>query len=202
MKKLIKVLLVVGLLVSTVTAKGVKIFDLKEQYFSGTMIKKGQEGFGQENRYKLEKVIVTTDTKFNEGSYMHGLFTVDVKEPLANWNVNIKKKNGTDSSGEMTTIRVTSDSGVSYFISFNAESQDNKDYIQINNKNIITKKIQKQKLTVSVSKKNNMVLFSINGKAFLKKDAKTFGNLVKVEIELNDNRYWDELFALDIYEIK
>ena len=127
MKKLLLGLLLIGLCMSMAEAKGTKIFDLKEQYFSGTMIKKGEKGYGQENKYELKKVIVTTDTIFNAGSYMYGLFTVDIKEPLENWNVNIKKKNGTlayyKMDRETTSIRLTSDNGVSYFISFEGYSE-------------------------------------------------------------------------------
>jgi len=196
MKKLIKVLLIVGLLVSAVNAKGIKIFDLKDQYFSGTMLKKGQEGFGQEQKYDLPKVIVTTDTRFNGYSYMFGLFTVDLKESIKNWNINIKKKNGVYYSNNSTLIRFTSENGESDFIVFHQSK------IDINNKTFNTDRVNDDKLSIIVKKRNNNIIFKINGKAFLKKDAKDFGNLSKVEVELNDNYYDDELYALDIYEVK
>lgn len=99
-------------------AKGVKIFDLHDQYFSGTMIKKGEEGYGKGAQYDLNHTIVFTDTKLINGSYMKGLFTVEVKEPIEDWNVHVNKKSGTGRKGESTTIRITSDKGMSYFFSY------------------------------------------------------------------------------------
>ena len=201
-KRILVGLAIAGALSTTAYAKIGKVFDLKEQYFSGTMIKKGKEGYGQENKYELEKVIVTTDTIFNVGRYMYGLFTVDIKEPLVNWNVNIKKKNGTDSINSTTTIRLTSHIGNSYFISFNAASSDSNDYIQINDKNFKIGRMQRNIYTTSISVINGKTIFSINGKRFLKIDANNFGNLEKIEVEVNDNTYDDELLALDIYKVK
>jgi hypothetical protein len=202
MRQILKILLAIGLLFGIANANGIKIFDLKEQYFSGTMLKKGQEGYGQEQRYDLPKVIVTTDTKYNGHSYMYGLFTVDIKEPLENWNVNIKKKNGTGYT-QFTGIRLTSDNGSSHFISFNGVSPlEGGDTTSIDDKTFKTKRIEGEKLTVSVVAKNKIVYFKINGKTFLKTDLKDFGKLAKVEVELNDNEYDDELYALDIYKVK
>lgn len=183
------------LLASNAYAQVTKIFDLKDQYFSETFVKQGKKHY-DEAKYDVGNVIVTTDTRFNGRSYMSGIFTVDVKKPLENWNVNIKKKNGASSRSDITAIRLTSDSGNSYFISYKYQA------IQINDKNFTVKGIARQKLTSTISKTGGKVKFSINGKGFLKIDAKDFGNLAKVEVELNDNYYHDELLALEIYKAK
>ena len=194
-KKLLSIIVLCMIFVYSADAKGVKIFDLKSQYFSETLPKKDKKHY-KEARYDTGDVIVTTDTRFNKGSYMFGIFTVDIKEPLKNWNLNIKKKNGT--SREFSTIRITSDSGNSYFITYHSAGEDN---IQINNKDFKVNNISNEKLTATISKEAEKVKFYINGKTFLKIDSKNFGNLVKVEVELNDNYYNDELFALDIYKV-
>lgn len=194
-------------LTSVASAKGKMIFDLKKQYFSGTLIKKGEEGYNDENKYDVGDVIVTTDTIFKPPAYKYGIFTVDIKEPLQNWNVNIKKKNG--AYKETTTIRLTSNIGHSFFITYQA----NKDgyspsrghgVIQINDetfKGIFTKDIYKEKLTSTISLTKGKLVFRINGKIFLKTEDKNFGKLAKVEVEVNDNHDDDELLALDISKV-
>jgi len=192
------ILLCCFFLTSVASAKGKMIFDLKRQYFSGTLIKKGQQGYNDENKYDVGDVIVTTDTIFKPPAYMYGIFTVDIKGPLKNWNVNIKKKNG--AYGETTSIRLTSDTGESYFITYDG-GWNEKGTIQINDKNfpnIPNSVIDNEKITASISLKKSTVIFKINGKIFLKSNKGDFGNLLKVEVELNDNHYNDELLALDI----
>jgi hypothetical protein len=197
MKKLLVVVFLLGALISFADAKGQKVFDLKNQYFSGTLIKKGQEGYGKEQKYDVGKVYVTTDTIFTGKSYKYGLFTVNLKEPLENWNVNIKKFNGNSyKNDEMTTIRLTSAIGNNYMITFG-----NHNSLQINDKNFKVE-IYHQKLTITVKKQNSKTIFYINGQKFLKIDAKDFGKLAKVEVELNDNHYDDELHALEIYKVE
>jgi len=201
MRIFIAILLSSFLLTSVASAKGKMIFDLKKQYFSGTQIKKGDEGYGTEAKYDLEDVIVTTDTQYSGYSYKYGIFTIDIKKPLANWNVNIKKKNG--ALGETTSIRLTSDKGESYFITYDG-GWNEKGTIQINDTNfpnIPNSVIDGEKVTASISVKNGTVLFKINGKIFLKSKSKDFGGLSKIEIELNDNHYDDELFSLDISKV-
>ena len=118
MKK--SLLFAIVLLTSPLWAGGIKIFDLHDQYFSGTMIKKGEEGYGKEAQYDLKYVRVITDTIYNGRSYRSGLFTVELKEPVEDWTIHIKIKNGTYYSGERSTIRITSNNGESYFISYEA----------------------------------------------------------------------------------
>lgn len=211
MRIFIAILLSSFLLTSVASAKGKMIFDLKKQYYSGTLIKKGEEGYNDENKYDVGDVIVTTDTVFYPPAYIYGIFTVDIKEPLQNWNVNIKKKNGTRQG--MTTIRLTSDKGESYFITYNSyngnkvkigNSTEYAGTIQVNDKifpKILRSKIMNQKISAIISNKNGVAKFKINGKTFLKTDDKKFGKLSKVEVELNDNEYDDELLALDISRV-
>ena len=192
-------------LTSVASAKGKMIFDLKRQYFSGTLIKKGEEGYNDENKYDIGDVIVTTDTIFDPPAYKYGIFTVDIKKPLQNWNVNIKKRNGTHHG--ITTIRLTSNKGESYFITYNScnghrnKRSDLTGTIQVNDKifsKILATALTKQKLTANISNKEGVVKFTINGQTFLKTNDKNFGKLEKVEVELNDNEYDDELISLDI----
>ena len=196
-----KFLVILVMLVSMVEAKGVKIFDLKEQYFSETLPKEGKKDF-DEFKYDLKNVIVTTDARNIDGAYLLGLFTVDIKKPLKNWNVNIKKRNGAYTAQAMSAIRLTSDSGESYYITFGGASYNSEEYIQINDKEFKIGNISGKKFSISVSNKNSKTLFAINGKKFLKTDSKNFGNLAKIEIELNDNYYKDALYALDIYKVE
>ena len=49
--------------------------------------------------------------------------------------------------------------------------------------------------------KKGKLIFRINGKIFLKSEDKNYGKLKKVEVELNDNKYDDELLALDISRV-
>ena len=196
----LKFLVVFVMLVSAVGAKGVKIFDLKEQYFSETLPKEGKKNF-DEFKYDLKNVIVTTDARNIEGSYLYGVFTVDIKEPLKNWNVNLKERVSAAGTNEMTAIRLTSDSGESYYITF-AGKNYGAGYIQINDKKFNINDIRNKKYSISVSTKNGKTLFIINGKRFLKADSKNFGNLAKIEIELNDNNDDDALYALDIYKVE
>ena len=208
----LKFLVVLVILISAVGAKGVKIFDLKEQYFSETLPKEGKKDF-DEFKYDLKNVIVTTDARNVDGSYLLGVFTVDIKEPLKNWNVNIKKSNGIYNAKAMSAIRLTSDSGESYYITFVKGTNQspagttfsNKklwDYIQINDKKFNICCITGDKFSITVSTKNGKTLFIINGKRFLKADSKNFGNLAKIEIELNKDKYADALYALDIYKVE
>lgn len=209
--RLITAILVCSFFLTNVaSAKGKMIFDLKKQYYSGTLIKKGEEGYNDENKYDVGDVIVTTDTIFQPPAYKYGIFTVDIKEPLQSWNINIKKKNG--AFKETTAIRLTSHIGNSFFISFQANddqfiSSNKYKYhgvIQINNetfKGIPVKDLNNEKLTSTISLKKGKLVVRINGKIFLKADEKEFGKLEKVEVELNDNRYDDELLALDISKV-
>ena len=196
MKKLLILIVIIGAFVSFAEAKSQKIFDLKDQYFSGTLLKKSQDGYGQEQRYDAGKVYVTTDTKFNGKTYKFGLFTVDIKEPLENWNVIIKKYSGASYSDEITTIRLTSNLGNSYVITYNGSGS-----IQINDKNFKVS-LNDKKSTVTVSTKKGKTIFLINGQKFLKIDSKNFGKLAKVEIELNVNYMDDKLYALEIYKVE
>lgn len=198
MKIFITILISSFLLSNVANAKGKMIFDLKRQYFSGTLIKKGEANYNKEAQYDLDNVFVTTDTVFFDPAYKWGLFTVDIKEPLKNWNVNIKKKNGNGINGELSAIRLTSDIGSSHFITFMAGSHGD-DSIQINNKNFNIKHMDKKTFNVSISSKENKSTFSINGKHFLKIEATEFGLLSKVEIEVSgSNEYQDELYSFDI----
>ncbi len=197
----LKLLIVLMVLVSFVEAKGVKIFDLKAQYFSETLPKEGKKDF-HEFKYDLKNVIVTTDARNIDGAYLYGLFTVDIKEPIKNWNVNIKERVSAYGNDEMSTIRITSANGTSYYITFAGASYNGDEYIQINDKKFKICCIHGKKFSISISSKNNKTLFTINGKKFLKTDSKYFGNLAKIEIELNDNQYNDALYALDIYKVE
>lgn len=205
--RIFTVLLISCLLLTTVVhAKGKMIFDLKKQYFSGTLIKKGEVGYNDENKYDVGDVIVTTDTIFRPPAYMYGIFTVDIKEPLQNWNVNIKKKNG--AYEETTTIRLTSDNGNSFFISYQSNNDDypniGKGVIQINDKTfkgIGEKDIKDQNLTSNITLNKGKLIIRLNGKIFLKADKQSFGNLQKIEVELNNNHFGDALLAMDISRI-
>ncbi len=198
MKIFTAILLSSFLLTNVASAKGKMIFDLKKQYFSETLIKKGEEGYNNEAKYDLGDVIVTTDTIFHAPSYKYGIFTVDIKEPLTNWNVNVKKKSGTRYEGDLSAIRLTSDNGDSHFITFMGGKKDS---IQINNKNFIVSPLNEKIINVTISTNSGKTKFRINGQEFLKLDNKKYGKLLKVEVEVNDNHYDDELIALDISKV-
>ena len=198
---------IVLLLTSPLWASSIKIFDLHDQYFSGTMIKKGEEGYGKEAQYDLKYVRVVTDTIYNGSSYRSGLFTVELKEPIVDWTVHIKTKNGTLNGGERTTIRITSNNGESYFISYEALDggtiRGNPFEITINNKTFKVFNMQNKRLTATIKKRGDIVTFYINGKPFLKQNRIGFTKLSKVEVEVNNHyHYYDELLSLDIYKVK
>jgi len=186
------------ILLSSLNA-GSKIFDLKEQYFSETLVKtKGQHS---EDCYDVGKVKVTTNTGYSNGRYFKGLFVVDIKKPLKNWVVNLSKKNGAYRSGNSSSLRIVSDSGNSYYITLTALDNYQNGEIIIDDKSQKINGIKNKILDYSIKKNKNKTIISIAGVTKVKLDNKEFGNLEKVEIQLNvyyDS--YDELLSLDIYK--
>ena len=198
MKKLWMGVFFYFILISNLNA-GSKIFDLKNQYFSETLIE--TKGQNSEHCYDVGEVNVTTNTGYKNGRYFKGLFIVDIKQPLKNWTVNISKKNGAYRQGSSSSLRVVSDSGKSYFITINVVDNYLNGEVLINDNKSQKINVKNKTFNYSIEKDQTKTIISIAGVTKVKLDSKEFGNLSKIEIQLNvyQNSY-DELLSLDIYK--
>jgi hypothetical protein len=207
MKGFFKIIFVIVLMISSLSAEG-KLFDLKEQYFSGTLVKEvDKKSF--KTRYDVKKVEVDTNTELKDDAYINGHFEVQIKKEnfLKKWNVNIRKKIGNLDYLGRTSLSISSTKGNTYFIVFVRDQGINGYTITSGAVYIDDKKIDKigklinEEFKINISKVDDKIIFKIgNLHSYIIED-KSFGKLAKVSVELKNHKESpDELSALSIYD--
>ncbi len=181
-----------------------KIFDLQEQYFSETMQADDKAKVGN---YDLPKVKVSTNAWYRTANNTYvarypgsAFMTITLKKAITNWAYLETKMYDVSRRGNIEAVtRFTSDNGSSIFLSIS------KDKISINGKSFDIKMSNDNTIyAISVEKKGDVLITSLNGKELLKASIKDFGNLAKTETAMpswayyNDN-YYEQLRALEIY---
>ncbi len=181
--------------VSYSIAQGQIIFDLKDQYFAGTLISPHKHGYNMEYRYDTGETLVTTDTVFNSHYYENGFFTLKIKKPINNWNINIKKYFGTQNRKQFSNIRLTSVSGENYFITFNDDYKSVDRNLAVDGTKIYGD-VASKTIQLTIQKRGDRITYKIYGKVLLEKQIVGFGQLRKIEIELVNNH--DKLITFDV----
>ena len=183
-----------GSLVGNVAAAEIA-FDLHAQHFS-----KSIEGLHEGARYELPEAFVTTNLKYEDGSYVtkdeSGILNVEVKTPISNWSVSVDTSYVLgDHISKTRTIKVTSENGESVLISFKYKA------VTFNG-SIVYTPTERERMTVSITQNADDIGLVINGIIAGTVTRSTFGKLKYVDVQAiyeNDiGSYYDRVNGLTI----
>jgi hypothetical protein len=170
------------------------IFSLQDQYFENAYKQSVKASLYEMKNVSISMVNIL---QYNDGTYespRDGTFVITLKKPISNFNIGIKGMYESIHKGKTPSIVVKSDTGNEIVISFD------KDKIIMDGIVFKIKELYKKTLNFNIEKNNHLLVISVNGQVFLKKDINKFGNLNKVEqIILGNSGYSaDRLYDITI----